>query len=91
MEGPDAEQVIEALPCLASTQRNCIGCGYNPRPGMKWPYGCIKGQSDIVEDAITLLKDMQATITIEVHGKEMANCVERNQGHRRIKVLPGRG
>lgn len=53
---PDVQKVLEALPCLASVQHDCLKCSYNPHPGMPWPYGCIKGQGDIVQDAAELLE-----------------------------------
>lgn len=56
---PDVQKVLEALPCLASVQHDCLKCSYNPHPGMPWPYGCIKGQGDIVQDAAELLKALE--------------------------------
>lgn len=53
---PEPERVIAALPCLASVLHDCLNCSYNPHPGMPWPYGCHKGQGDIVQEAITLLQ-----------------------------------
>lgn len=53
----EINEVVDGLHCLVSVHHNCIGCKYNPHPGLKWPYGCIKGQNDIVEDAIRLIKD----------------------------------
>ena len=53
---PDPERVIAALPCLAAVLHDCLKCPYNPHPGMNWPYGCIKGQGDIVQDAIELIR-----------------------------------
>lgn len=49
------QEVIDGLDCLTTKQTNCIGCPVNPHPGMKWPYGCMKGQMDIVEEAKKLL------------------------------------
>ena len=49
------DEVVGGLGCLTAIQHECIGCPYNPHPGMKWLYGCIKGQNDIVQDAIRLI------------------------------------
>lgn len=52
----EIEEVIGGLNCLATNQHKCLECPYNPSPGMKWPYGCIKGQADVVGDAVHLIR-----------------------------------
>jgi len=73
----DVNEVIEWLGCLVTKQHKCKGCPYNPRPGMTWPYGCIKGQADIVEEARTLLEKLGGFKTYFDHlygqGLEIAN------------------
>ena len=46
-----AREIIEGLECLMTKQKPCAGCTFNPRPGMMWPYGCGKGERDIVKAA----------------------------------------
>ena len=53
------DEVIGGLGCLAAVQHDCIGCPYNPHSGMQWPYGCIKGHRDIVDDAIHLIRERE--------------------------------
>ena len=45
------EEIIEGLNCFKTCQHKCLDCPFNPRPGMLWPYGCIKGQIDIATEA----------------------------------------
>jgi len=52
-------QIFQGLDCLVSKQHHCAGCPFNPHPGMEWPYGCIKGQTDIVEETRVLLEELQ--------------------------------
>lgn len=47
----ELQQIIEGLNCFKTNQHPCATCPWNPNPGMAWPYGCIKGQSDIIEAA----------------------------------------
>ena len=44
-------EILKGLDCLADVQHKCQECPFNPHPGMDWPYGCIKGQSEIVREA----------------------------------------
>ena len=48
--------VSKALECLLHKQ-DCGTCEWNPRPGATWPYGCVKGQSDIVHTAQEMLEE----------------------------------
>ena len=50
------EETIKGLNCFKSFQHQCQDCAFNPRPGMAWPYGCIKGQTDIATEAQERLK-----------------------------------
>ena len=54
----ELQQIIEGLNCFKTNQHPCATCPWNPHPGMAWPYGCIKGQSDVIEAAQELLKDL---------------------------------
>lgn len=49
--------VITAVPCLALNIHPCSKCAYNPKPDRTWPYGCVKGQTDLVKDILELLKE----------------------------------
>lgn len=49
-------EIIHGLDCFTTHQHDCLSCPANPHPGMGWPYGCIKGQRDIVEEAKKLLE-----------------------------------
>lgn len=44
------DQIFKGLDCLTSKQHRCADCPFNPHPGMEWPYGCAKGQNDIVSE-----------------------------------------
>jgi hypothetical protein len=52
---PDVQQIIDSLGCFTTKNHPCVGCAYNPHPGMAWPYGCIAGQRRLIEDAKTEL------------------------------------
>ena len=56
---PDLQQIIDGLGCFMTHQRPCQDCPFNPHPGMVWVYGCMKGQSDIVEAAREALRKYQ--------------------------------
>lgn len=47
----ELQQIIEGLNCFKTNQHPCAACPWNPHPGMAWPYGCIKGQIDVIEAA----------------------------------------
>ena len=53
---PTIQQIIDGLNCFTTNQHKCIDCPFNPHPGMKWVYGCIKGQGDIVKAAQGILR-----------------------------------
>lgn len=58
----NAEEISKWLGCLITSQHPCeAGCPFNPHPGMMWPYGCIKGQRDIVEEAREMLHTTDQT------------------------------
>lgn len=65
---PTIQQVIDALGCFTINQHPCMTCPFNPHPGMKWVYGCIKGQSDIVDAAREALRKYQE---VTGNGKEV--------------------
>lgn len=56
---PDLQQIIDGLNCFTTHQHKCLECPFNPHPGLDWPYGCIKGQGDIVEAARKALRNYQ--------------------------------
>ena len=47
----EVQQIIDGLGCFTTQHHPCIGCPYNPHPGMAWPYGCTAGQHRLIEDA----------------------------------------
>lgn len=51
MTMPELRKIIEGLSCFLTNQHPCGGCPWNPSPGMAWPYGCVKGQREIIEAA----------------------------------------
>ena len=51
-------EIIEGLDCFTTHQHKCLSCPANPHHGMSWPYGCIKGQADIVGEAKKLLETL---------------------------------
>lgn len=53
---PTVKQIIDGLECFLTHQHECLGCLFNPCPGTKWVYGCIKGQNDIVKAAQETLR-----------------------------------
>ncbi|MBQ3326523.1 MAG: hypothetical protein IJG86_01895 [Clostridia bacterium] len=53
------EEISEGLGCLTTHKHPCAGCPFNPYPGRDWPYGCIKGQADIVDEARELLEELE--------------------------------
>lgn len=56
---PTIRELIEALPCLTSKQHSkCRGCPFNPHPGAEWVYGCWRGQNDMLDMVIRILKGM---------------------------------
>ncbi len=55
---PDIQQIIEALDCFTTKQHKCDGCPFNPHPGREWPYGCVRGQNEIVAAAQEALRSM---------------------------------
>ena len=56
----EVQQIIDGLGCLTTHQHTgCLSCPFNPHPGMVWVYGCIKGQSDIVDAAREALRKYQ--------------------------------
>lgn len=67
-------EILVALDCLPAKQHKCAECPFNPHPGMEWPYGCTKGQHDIVreikmalfysERAVEWWEDLRQHITI---------------------------
>lgn len=62
MVNTNVQSIIEALECFQTNQHRCLKCDYNPHVGMPWPYGCIAGQQNIIEDTIALLKAQKADI-----------------------------
>ena len=58
----NVQSIIGALQCFKTNQHKCLQCDYNPHAGMPWPYGCIAGQYNIIDDAIALLKSQKADI-----------------------------
>jgi len=52
----ELQQIIEGLNCFKTNQHPCAACPWNPHPGMAWPYGCIKGQGDIIDAAREALR-----------------------------------
>jgi len=62
---PEIQQIIEGLNCFKSHQHKCAECPWNPRPGMLYPYGCIKGQIDIAEAAQELLREKSCAVGSE--------------------------
>lgn len=65
---PDIQQIVDALNCFTTFHHKCQGCPFNPHPGMMWPYGCIKGQGDIVKAAQDALRRLQE---VTEHAKEV--------------------
>ena len=55
----EVQKIIDGLNCFTTNQHPCVVCPFNPHPGMKWPYGCIRGQSDIVKEAQEALRRLQ--------------------------------
>lgn len=67
MDVVDLQRLIDGLECFKTKNHPCRGCWFNPHPGMDWPYGCIRGQYDIVEAAQAALRSyLEATD----HGEE---------------------
>ena len=62
MMNTNVQSIIDALQCFKTNQHKCLQCDYNPHAGMPWPYGCIAGQYNIIDDAIALLKAQKADI-----------------------------
>lgn len=58
----NVQAVIDALACFKTNQHECLKCSYNPHAGMPWPYGCIAGQRNIIDDVIALLKAQEPHI-----------------------------
>lgn len=50
------DEVINALDCFKTRQPKCDECVFNPTPGHIWPYGCIRGQGDIADEAQRILR-----------------------------------
>ena len=68
---PTIQQVIDGLECFKTNQHRCKDCQWNPHPGMPWPYGCIKGQRDIIDAAQEALREE------ERRGKRERDSVSR--------------
>ena len=45
------DEVITGLECFTTRQHKCRNCPCNPHPGAIWIYGCIEGQTMLVEEA----------------------------------------
>lgn len=50
------EEIIEALNCFKTRQPKCGDCKFNPVSGHNWPYGCIRGQGEIADEAQKILR-----------------------------------
>lgn len=62
----NVQAVIDALACFKTNQHECLKCSYNPHAGMPWPYGCIAGQRNIIDDVIALLKAQEPVEPLRV-------------------------
>ena len=52
-------EIIAAMACFTTKQKPCESCAFNPRPGVKWAYGCGRGERDIVIAAREVLRDYE--------------------------------
>lgn len=58
----ELEKIIEGLECLTTKQHKCEGCPFNPVPGRAWPYGCGKGQANVVQAAKNVIRAMRPRV-----------------------------
>jgi len=57
------QQIIDWLDCMTTHQHKCLSCPFNPHPGIMWPYGCIRGQNDILDAAREILRKYQEVVS----------------------------
>ena len=50
--------LIKSLDCLTTKVHHCEGCIFNPHKGMEWPYGCDRGQIEMVRLVQTMLRTL---------------------------------
>ena len=58
----NSQQIIDALDCFKTKQPKCGECPFNPRPGRVWPYGCIRGQGEVIAAAQEALRTMEPRV-----------------------------
>jgi len=63
-------RIIDGLGCFTTRQHPCRECAFNPAPGMSWPYGCDKGQRDIVDAARRALTALDSFIRTDWGGAD---------------------
>lgn len=63
-------RIIDGLGCFTTKQHPCGDCAFNPKPGMSWPYGCDKGQRDIVDAACRALSALDSFIRTDWGGAD---------------------
>jgi len=63
-------RIIDGLGCFTTRQHPCQTCAFNPAPGMSWPYGCDRGQRDIVDAARRALTALDSFIRTDWGGAD---------------------
>lgn len=59
---PEIQQIVDGLNCFTTKQHKCIGCPFHPGADKSrdFPYGCIRGQNEIVRAAQEALGKLNA-------------------------------
>lgn len=57
---PEIQQIVDGLNCFTTKQHKCIGCPFHPGADKSrdFPYGCIRGQNEIVRAAQVLITEL---------------------------------
>ena len=86
------KDLILATMCIGNTQRPCDGCVFNPVPGIRWSYGCVKGETDMaaaIREALANVPEDPRVLTLE-EADDVGNCFVEIPGggavFRRINV-----
>lgn len=78
----DLQTIIDAMGCFETKQKPCDHCDFNPSPGMRWAYGCQKGERDIIEMARSALRILQEVVEDDQHMASAVDCSNKcRDGH----------
>lgn len=73
----DLQMIIDAVGCFETKQKPCEHCAFNPAPGTHWPYGCHKGERDIIEAVRGTLRILQEVVEVDQHMASTMDCSDK--------------